>query len=90
MLISSSPPSSTPSWFQSYGRDAAVACLAGWNPSWAQWPGSGAGGYVCNREIYMTPAGTWSSRAQLLGPVVAHAAQVRALSSARLVISYRC
>jgi len=90
VLISFGTPGSAPSWFQSYGRDASVACLAGWNPSWAQWPGSGTGGYVCNREIYMTATGVWSSRSQLVGSVVAQAAPVRALNSARLVISYRC
>lgn len=70
VLITFGPPDSAPSWFQSYARGASVACLTGWNPSWAQWPGDGAGGYVCNREIYMTPTGTWSSRSAMLGTVI--------------------
>jgi len=39
---------------------------------------------VGNREIYLTQAGTWSSRSQLLGSAVAQAAPVRALNSTRL------
>jgi hypothetical protein len=90
VLISFGPPDTAPSWFQSYARGASVSCLAGWNPSWAQWPGNGTGGYVCNREIYMTPTGTWSSRSQLLGSVVEQSTPAPAHSPARPVISYRC
>jgi len=40
-------------WYQSYGRSASEsACTDGWQPSWAQWPNDGAGGFVCNRQIY--------------------------------------
>lgn len=90
VLITFGPPDSAPSWFQAYARGASVACLTGWNPSWAQWPGDGAGGYVCNREIYMTAAGSWSSRSAMLGTVAAPMAPMRALDVARPVISYRC
>lgn len=90
VLITFGPPDSAPSWFQSYARGASVECLKGWNPSWAQWPGNGAGGYVCNREIYMTPIGSWSARSHLLGSAIAQAAPTRVFGSARPVISYRC
>ena len=90
VLITFGPPDSAPSWFQSYARGASVACLTGWNPSWAQWPGDGAGGYVCNREIYMTPTGTWSSRSAMLGTVITQRAPMLALDSTPPVISYRC
>jgi hypothetical protein len=61
---SSSVSHTAPSWYQSAGRDAGASCDAGWSPSWAQWPNSNTGGFVCNREIYMTTSGTWSSRSQ--------------------------
>jgi hypothetical protein len=59
---SSSVSHTAPSWYQSAGRNAGASCDAGWNPSWAQWPSSNTGGFVCNKEIYMTTTGTWSSR----------------------------
>ena len=38
---------------QSTARPSADAtCNTGWIPSWAQWPNSGNGGYVCDRWIY--------------------------------------
>lgn len=40
-------------WLQQIGRTgASSACLPGWNPSWAEWPNGGAGGFVCTREQY--------------------------------------
>jgi len=62
--VSPTAPDSPPSWYQSYGRNAGASCDAGWSPSWAQWPNGNTGGFVCNREIYMTPSGTWSSRSR--------------------------
>jgi hypothetical protein len=61
---SSSVSHTAPSWYQSAGRNAGASCDAGWSPSWAQWPNSNTGGFVCNKEIYMTTTGTWSSRSQ--------------------------
>ena len=47
----SSPDMSTS--MQSTARTSAdVTCSSGWIPSWAQWPGNGKGGYVCDRWIY--------------------------------------
>lgn len=31
-----------------------------WGMSWAQWPNSGIGGFVCSRQPYYTSADTWS------------------------------
>ena len=31
-----------------------------WGLSWAQWPNSGTGGYVCSRQPYYTSNDTWS------------------------------
>ena len=40
-------------WHQSHGRvSSESSCEVGWQPSWASWPNDGAGGFVCNREIY--------------------------------------
>lgn len=40
-------------WHQSTARASVDAsCPSGWTPSWAQWPNDGAGGHVCNRQIY--------------------------------------
>lgn len=40
-------------WHQSHARHAQDAqCQEGWQPSWAQWPNAGTGGFVCNRQIY--------------------------------------
>lgn len=51
-VFSTSAPDLTV-WQQSYGRaDSGGSCGSGWQPGWAQWPGDGAGGFVCNREIY--------------------------------------
>jgi hypothetical protein len=45
---------------------------------------------VCNREIYMTPVGTWSSRSHLLGSVATQSTLAPAHGPTRPVISYRC
>ena len=40
-------------WHQSVERPSAdAACPRGYQPSWAQWPSGGAGGYVCDRQVY--------------------------------------
>ncbi|MCX6432905.1 MAG: hypothetical protein NTX29_08970, partial [Actinobacteria bacterium] len=74
-----------PSWFQAYARPASASCDPGWSSSWAQWPGDGAGGFVCNREIYQTITGEWSSRsvARAIFVPPAHPATSR-------LIHYRC
>ena len=42
-----------PSWYQAYERESAVeVCLAGWNPSWAEWPSLYAGGWTCEKTIW--------------------------------------
>jgi hypothetical protein len=48
-------------WIQAYSRpDASTACAVGYAPSWAQWPGDGAGGWTCERSIVWSPAtGSW-------------------------------
>jgi hypothetical protein len=33
-----------------------------WGPSWAQWPNSGTGGFVCTRQPYYTSLDTWAVR----------------------------
>lgn len=39
-------------WRQSIGRPAAeTECPSGYQPGWAQWPNSGAGGYTCDRTL---------------------------------------
>ena len=41
-----------PMWMQAIGRDAATAtCPAGYTGSWAAWPNSGTGGFVCNKFV---------------------------------------
>jgi hypothetical protein len=51
-------------WFQAVGRDSSTAaCAEGWNPSWAQWPNGGTGGWVCNREQYWdSSTAAWAYR----------------------------
>lgn len=40
-------------WHQSHGRHSWDAeCPSEWQPSWAQWPNQGTGGFVCNRQVY--------------------------------------
>lgn len=42
-----------PSWYQAYERFGSdTPCREGWDPSWAQWPRDGAGGWTCERTIY--------------------------------------
>lgn len=43
--------SAPPNWVQSYGRSPDETCRSGWNPSWAQWPNEGKGGFVCDRIL---------------------------------------
>ena len=52
-----------PPWHQSYARAVEQTCLTGWNPSWAQWPSGGAGGFVCDRTLlYNSSTGVWDVR----------------------------
>lgn len=40
-------------WMESTARESSqAACDAGWTPSWASWPNTGTGGFVCNRMVY--------------------------------------
>jgi hypothetical protein len=40
-------------WHQSHGREESGSpCEEGWQPSWAQWPNEGMGGFVCDRRVY--------------------------------------
>ncbi len=42
-----------PIWHLAVGRASADAkCAGNYNPSWAQWPNAGKGGYVCVKDIY--------------------------------------
>ena len=57
---SSTPP---PPWFKAYARDPGQACLTNWQPSWAEWPNGGTGGFVCVQTlVYDIPTGTWIVR----------------------------
>ena len=40
-------------WHQATARSGPDAlCQDGWTPSWEQWPNAGAGGWVCQRDLY--------------------------------------
>lgn len=40
-------------WHKSTGRESALStCVDGWETSWAAWPNSGSGGFVCNNQSY--------------------------------------
>ena len=40
-------------WHQASGRgDDSAPCPDDWQPSWAQWPNDGTGGFVCNHQSY--------------------------------------
>ncbi len=40
-------------WHKSTGRESASStCADGWETSWAAWPNSGSGGFVCNNQSY--------------------------------------
>lgn len=40
-------------WHKSTSRESASdACADGWETSWAAWPNSGSGGFVCNNQSY--------------------------------------
>lgn len=54
-------------WHKSVGRDGSEAtCPEGHQPSWAQWPNDGTGGFVCNQQSYAyypdTPVATGQSQ----------------------------
>ena len=68
--VSPTAPATPPSWYQSAGRIAGASCDVGWSTSWAQWPNSNTGGFVCNKEIYMTTTGTWSSRSRAAATLI--------------------
>ncbi|MBI1352183.1 MAG: hypothetical protein GC156_13840 [Actinomycetales bacterium] len=52
------PGQTPPPWLQAYGRaDSSVSCEDGWNPSWAEWPGDGSGGYTCERHLAWISSG---------------------------------
>lgn len=41
-----------PSWYLAYERPGPDAgCREGWDPSWAEWPSHGAGGWTCERTV---------------------------------------
>ncbi len=41
-----------PTWVQSFQRASqSQDCPVGWAASWEQWPGAGAGGFVCTRGV---------------------------------------
>ena len=48
---STSSAQSPPDWLQGYGRSQGESCRTGWSESWAQWPNSGVGGFVCHRTV---------------------------------------
>jgi len=53
-----SPEGAPPAWLQAYGRPTSASpCDDGWNPSWAEWPGGGRGGYTCERRVQYTSGG---------------------------------
>jgi len=66
--VAPDPAQVPPSWHQSIGRNSSDAeCPSGWNPSWAQWPNGGNGGFVCNQEIYYDiDTGGWLTRSAFL------------------------
>ena len=51
-IISGSGPDLSTTMQSTARVSADAACATGWSPSWAQWPNSGKGGYVCDRWIY--------------------------------------
>ena len=41
-------------WHQAVARESSTdPCPADWAPSWAHWPNSGSGGFVCNHRVYV-------------------------------------
>jgi YVTN family beta-propeller protein len=48
-------------WLQAYQRPGSDStCLEGWSPSWAEWPGNGAGGFTCERTgVWSRDASAW-------------------------------
>lgn len=52
LVVAAGSDAGIPAWVQAYGRASATdTCIAGWDPSWAQWPNNGTGGFVCQRSI---------------------------------------
>jgi hypothetical protein len=50
LTITVTPPPAM--WLKSVGRASATdSCTDGSNPSWAMWPNSGTGGYVCDTFV---------------------------------------
>lgn len=47
-----------PDWIKQVGRAPGESCEPDWNPSWAEWPNGGTGGFVCVQVL------TWSHRMQ--------------------------
>lgn len=52
------PSQRPPDWMKQVARKSGDTCESGWNPSWAQWPNEGTGGFVCLQVM------TWSDRVQ--------------------------
>jgi len=53
VVESESSTPARPIWHLAVGRASADATCAGnYNPSWAQWPNAGKGGYVCVKDVY--------------------------------------
>jgi surface protein len=52
-------------WLQAYERPGPNAsCVEGWNPSWAQWPADGRGGYTCEKSwLWFQSQSLWVSNA---------------------------
>lgn len=51
---------SMPANFTDFPGISAALLHARWGKSWAQWPNSGQGGFVCTRQPFYTTTGTWS------------------------------
>ena len=68
ITVADASNSAPPPWLQQYGRQAATdPCLAGWDPSWAEWVFERAGGYVCQRAIYWRGDGWYVSPSAVWG-----------------------
>ena len=60
----SDPSQIPPPWLRGFARAEGALCPDGWGASWAQWPNSGQGGFVCNQETYWNvETGRWANRA---------------------------
>jgi hypothetical protein len=60
--VSSQPPADPqqrpPDWMKQVGRLEGQSCEPGWQPSWAEWPNGGTGGFTCVQVL------TWSDAQQ--------------------------